>query len=101
AKLGGDGLPTGVAGNGGNGAGAGGSTSGAGPASAGGNGSVSAASPTATLPSAPVPESAGILQMRRLTYTEYDNSLGALIGDTTRPAEDPTHPWAADTLGTN
>ncbi len=104
AKLGGpEGMPTGVAGsNAGNGAGGGGGgTAATGPASAGGNGAVSAASPTATLPSAPVPESAGILQMRRLTYTEYDNSLGALIGDTTRPAEDPTHPWAADTLGTN
>lgn len=39
--------------------------------------------------------------MRRLTYSEYDNALHDLIGDTTRPAEDPSHPWAADSQNTN
>jgi hypothetical protein len=65
-----------------------------------------AAAPTAmpsnaTLPLAAVPESAGILQMRRVTYSEYDNMLHDLLGDTTRPAEDPSHPWSADAQNVN
>src|SRR5260370_36200677 len=35
---------------------------------------------------APVPESAGTLVMRRLTYREYDHMVAQLLGDTTSPA---------------
>ncbi len=89
--------------NNGSGAGSGGTA--AGGATGGGNTNpampATAAPPSGTLPTAQVPESAGILQMRRLTYSEYDNALGVLIGDTTRPAEDTSHPWAADSQNTN
>jgi hypothetical protein len=110
AEVGGSkGFPTGTSGGGtggggtaNNGAGSGnggGTSSGA----SGGNASTTptAAPTTAALPTAQVAESAGILQMRRLTYGEYDNALNVLIGDTTRPAEDPSHPWAADSQNTN
>jgi hypothetical protein len=56
---------------------------------------------TALLPDKQVAESAGILQMRRVTYSEYDNMLHDLLGDTTRPGEDPSHPWSADAQNVN
>lgn len=43
----------------------------------------------------PLPESAGTLVMRRLTYREYDHMLAILLGDTTSPASG-ADPWTAD-----
>jgi hypothetical protein len=39
--------------------------------------------------------------VRRLTFSEYDNILAVLLGDTTAPAEDPAHQWGADAPGPN
>ncbi len=44
----------------------------------------------------PTPESAGVLIMRRLNLSEYDNILADLLGDTSTPAEDSAHPWGND-----
>jgi hypothetical protein len=42
-----------------------------------------------------VPEKAGQLVMRRLTYREYDHMIGQLLGDTTAPASG-ANGWSAD-----
>jgi Protein of unknown function (DUF1592)/Protein of unknown function (DUF1588)/Protein of unknown function (DUF1595) len=44
---------------------------------------------------AAVPESAGTIVMRRLTYREYDHMMARLLGDTTSPASG-TSPWTPD-----
>jgi hypothetical protein len=46
-----------------------------------------------------VPESAGLLTLRRLTFSEYDHTLADLLGDTSGPGEDSGHPWDADAPG--
>jgi hypothetical protein len=48
------------------------------------------------MPAALTPESAGVLVMRRLNLSEYDNILADLLGDTSTPAEDSAHPWGND-----
>src|ERR1700690_1731752 len=102
AKVGGPpegfppGSPTGTTGN---------SSGGTGVGSSGAVGPGNPAPPpmpsTGVLPPGPVAESAGTMQMRRVTYSEYDTMLHDLLGDTTRPAEDPSHPWSSDALNVN
>lgn len=46
-------------------------------------------------PTKVVPESAGIMVMRRLNYREYDHMLALLLGDTTAPASG-ANSWSPD-----
>jgi hypothetical protein len=78
---------------------AGGSSGTSGGSGSGASGSSGGSAPGGPVPvvitgtgSTPVPESAGPMVMRRLTYREYDNMLNDLIGDTTAPAV----AWSAD-----
>jgi hypothetical protein len=54
--------------------------------------------PTGGMTGALMPESAGPLVMRRLTYREYDHVLAELLGDTTAPAEGGS--WTNDSPNT-
>jgi len=106
AQVGGEhGFPgsTGTAGGGNGGTGTGSAVGGGANGATGAptGGTPTAMPSTANLPPVMAPESAGILQMRRLTYSEYDNMLHDLLGDTTRPGEDPSHPWSADAQNVN
>ncbi len=69
------------------------------PLGSGGTGAAStgtAGDPALDWTQPPAPESAGSMVVRRLSPSEYDNILADLLGDTTAPAEDPSHPWDRD-----
>lgn len=71
------------------------------PLGSGGSGVASlgiAGAPAIDLTQPPAPESAGSMVLRRLTFSEYDNILADLLGDTTAPAEDPSQPWVSDAI---
>lgn len=90
------------------GAGANGSMAGAGAVVPGGGGPTSGGGDTGvagmvSIPSTPVPESAGTMVMRRLTYREYDHMIAQLLGDNSSPASAGDNSWSPDTptIGTN
>jgi hypothetical protein len=106
-SVGSGGVTAGGPGSGGSGSGgsssAGGTTGNGSPdagPTAGNGGGGSSLVPIATT-GTPLPESAGTLVMRRLTYREYDHMLAYLLGDTTAPAEggDAWSPDAPNAVG--
>jgi hypothetical protein len=104
AKLGEPGVGQGMIANGGNANSGGGSSGGTGSGSPGvmpGSAATGPATAVSVPTSQPVAESAGQLMMRRLTFSEYDHVLADLLGDTTAPAEDPSHQWSPDGLNTD
>lgn len=60
-----------------------------------GTGGAGGAGGAASMGLMPVAESAGVMQMRRLTYREYYHSVADLFGTTT----DPTGGWSPDVTG--
>ena len=63
--------------------------------SAGGSDAVSGSDVPISVTGPAIPESAGALVMRRLTYREYDHMMAELLGDTTSPASG-ANPWSPD-----